>query len=342
MERTNPNTMHAIKKSNNSDVYSSDQSLTASDKSCAGFIVPETSTVGEQLSPSSNVCPNYAQVRHKLPATSGPTSKLNIRTAVNGPFTSNSTSNSEGALVSALTSISNKLDHLSLKVDASNCEVKQLYESLTKALQEVKTVKFEIAEVKQQVAAFQTACNNELIGLKATIDGIDDRIQALEIAQRSHNIRVAGLPESENDLGKFIQLVKERFDIDIQQNDISHHYRVGPLGCSVSPRHLVVSFVRRNQRNNIFKKKTKLRGFNIFLNEDLIPNASRLFAAARRLVQVHVVYRTWSFNGQIYIKANVDSPQMLVSNMAELDSFHKPESHFITTSSTETETINAK
>jgi len=73
-----------------------------------------------------------------IPTTSGPYSNFNVHIAGNEfeIFTPNFTSSSsEGALVSALTSISTKLDHLSLNVDASNCEVKHFHESVNKAIE---------------------------------------------------------------------------------------------------------------------------------------------------------------------------------------------------------------
>ena len=69
--------------------------------------------------------------------TPGPASSFNVHTASNEISTSNSIGCSpERILVSALTSISTKLDHLSVKVEASKCEVKNLqkFKHYSKAL----------------------------------------------------------------------------------------------------------------------------------------------------------------------------------------------------------------
>jgi len=225
-----------------------------------------------------------------------------------------------------------------MKVDASNGEVKQLHESLNKAIDEIKTTKYEIAVVKQQLGAFQMSCNNEFTRSNARINSIEDKIKSLEIAQRAYNIRVTGIPESrdEDDMGKFISLVKEKLGIEhIQPNDISQLRRLGSIDGPVSPRHLLVSFLRKDLRNKIFRQKSKLNGSVIFLNEDLIPEVSKIFAAARRLVQARVIYRTWPFNGRLYVKLTPDSPPTLISNMDELESLKKPTTNFVSVSSTE-------
>ena len=164
MESTNSNTMYVTKRSNNSDINPPNESLTASDRLSSksslllqsdmclntDLKVPEI-PVGQHSSASSNEqfmdCPNYmyAQEIQQIPATSGSARNLNVCTAGNDFLISNSTSSSsERALVSAVTSICAKLDHLSVNVDASNSGVKQLYQSVTSAMEEVKRVKLEL------------------------------------------------------------------------------------------------------------------------------------------------------------------------------------------------------
>ena len=126
----------------------------------------------------------------------------------------------------------------------------------------------EIADLKSTIARFNQHFEESVTSSEVT----SERLNYLEDQSRRNNLRFEGIPEDTNETwehtAKKIQsLVQDKLGIR-SSVPIDRSHRVGKPGSS-RPRTIVARFANFPDRANILKNSKKLKGTNIFINEDL-------------------------------------------------------------------------
>lgn len=87
---------------------------------------------------------------------------------------------------------------------------------------------------------------------------------------KKKNLIIYGVPErnSENLVESVIDLIKEKLEINLRIEDISECFRLGKIINKDRP--ILIGLVSSLKRTELLKNKTKLKGTNIFINEDLV------------------------------------------------------------------------
>ena len=99
-----------------------------------------------------------------------------------------------------------------------------------------------------------------------------------------------------------IDLVKEKLDIDLKEEDIDCSERKKGLPVVGKPRSIMVKFTRRNTRNKIIRERKKLKGTHIGIQELLTYSKQKLLEEANKMVnEVSRAKAAWSWDGNIYI-----------------------------------------
>ena len=117
---------------------------------------------------------------------------------------------------------------------------------------------------------------DSVVTSEATPESFITRLDYLEDQSRRNNLRFEGIVEEtgenwEQTAKKVEVIVRERLGItDTIQIERAH--RVGKFN-SERPRLVVAKFLRFNDRENILRSSGKLKGTNIYINEDLCENS---------------------------------------------------------------------
>ena len=161
-------------------------------------------------------------------------------------------------------------------IDSIGVIVSSLENRLSRVETELMQSKLELAQTIHENTVQKGVIlqlKEELTGLKEkSPDTISSRIDYLEDQSRRNNLRFEGLPEDnpenwEQTAFKVQNLIKDKLGIT-ENLQIERAHRVGKLG-SQKPRSVVAKFLNFKDRNIILKNSAKLKGTNVFINEDL-------------------------------------------------------------------------
>ena len=142
-------------------------------------------------------------------------------------------------------------------------------------------------------------------------------VDKLEQYSRRENLRIVGLPttENENVLEKVLEFGQD-LGVDLSKEDVSTAHRVKSKGKRGDP--ILVRFVRREKKQEMMRLKKRLREEKkeIYLEEDLTRMRAAMFFELRRDEGIH---SAWTHEGTIFCKTSatqargipVDSPDDL-------------------------------
>ncbi len=161
------------------------------------------------------------------------------------------------------------------------------------------------------------------------------RINEMDSAARRDNLTFTGLTlpfadvaadnastssSSQRIVDRVVQLCNDTLDVPVCPEDISAAYPIYK-GTSTAPSVVLVKFVRRYQRDNVYLARKKLMsrgaGSKIFINEDLPQESRKLLGTLRSSIKSHTLLRAWTSFGKIYVK-KLDSSIMQVKSLSDL------------------------
>jgi hypothetical protein len=172
-----------------------------------------------------------------------------------------------------------------------------------------------------------TAQKKEVAELRAELESATLRIEALETYTRRDNLLITGLPvetysdavssgQGESSLAteqSVLKLFDQQLGLNIQPGDISVAHRLprkpntGITGSqSLNTPTTIVKFTNRKARDTVFSARRKLKGHDIYINEDLNKKTSDLFRQARKLVKAKLIHNAWTSGCALYIKSTAD------------------------------------
>ena len=167
-----------------------------------------------------------------------------------------------------------RFDSISSELRELRAENAELRHALEFNSGEIRDLKSENKSLMQRIDALEK--QTSLSGV------IDERVRIIEDDLRRNNLRLIGLKESagetsENLLVKTKKLLKEHTKLDY---NILAAYRVryNSLENESKPRPIILKFSSNDERFKCFSNKAKLKGTDLYLNEDL----SRSTLAIRR------------------------------------------------------------
>ena len=147
---------------------------------------------------------------------------------------------------------------------------------------QIKDLRSEVCDLKQSLEFSQSQVGelkSEIVHMKKTISDITEanlpnRTMKLEDDTRKKNIRISGLPESssettEQTLVKVQEVLKTKLGVD--HRHVVSAIRTGKIYNSAKPRMVLARFSAVENRNLCLRNSSKLKGTNIFINEDVSP-----------------------------------------------------------------------
>ena len=166
--------------------------------------------------------------------------------------------------------------------DTVNHLVSSLNDQIAKLSTDLERTKSELAIVKQDSDNKQKVIEeltSKIDDLEVVVEGnrfdskpVFQRLDDLEDRSRRNNLRFTGIEEFPNEnweqtAGLVVKLAKDKLGID-STVEIERAHRVGAKGRD-RPRTIVAKFLRFGDRELVLRNSSKLKGSNIFVNEDL-------------------------------------------------------------------------
>lgn len=219
--------------------------------------------------------------------------------------------------------ISKKYDTVIQALQSSKCETKKLdnkYKEITDLLEEKRD---ELAQTtrKHEDVLYRIECS------------LDETQQYL----RRDCLEVTGVPiTSQNNPNQIVKEIGSLIGVEIEDSDIATAHRL-PDTQKVKNR-LIVKFLRREKREEVYKKRKNLVGKNtshlpsaaetnnsgnskIYINESLTNYRKRLFGRIKEYKRANNAKYLWTSNGKIMLKVNEMSPTRVFNTHEEFEDY---------------------
>ena len=213
----------------------------------------------------------------------------------------------------------------------------------------------EIDELLEHKVALRVApLQDEVDSLKRTVTHLEMELKKLSVRNddleqysRRSCLRIAGIPETENeDTTKIVLDVAKRVGANISLEDIDRSHRVGTgkpaeqhedddFGASSNEprvsrknREIIVKFRTHGARLQLLKGRAFFRNRkeNVYINEDLSKIRKNLAFACRQLRKnkKSPVTKTWVYNGNVFIQDNEDN-KIRITSFEDLNPYTPPD-----------------
>ena len=161
------------------------------------------------------------------------------------------------------------------RLDGLAREINSIKESLE--FQQAKVDK-EVSELKKDMITLQHQLHEVILqDSSESIKLLQEKIDDMEDRSRRNNIRVDGIPDVKSESWeeseqKVKNLLKDQMGIDVH---IEHAHRTGMFNKSVK-RTIVCRLYDYKQKEYIVRNARKLKGTNVFINEDFCKNTVQI------------------------------------------------------------------
>ena len=132
---------------------------------------------------------------------------------------------------------------------------------------------------------------------------LETRIEAQEQHSRRNNLRIHGLDVA-GSTDEAICALAGKLGFQIKPDEIDQSHYLGPAPKadmeqqeSTRPRPIIVRFRSYKTRARFLEARSKLKGTNIYINEDLTARGQKLFYSVRHAKKIP---RAWTIDGRIY------------------------------------------
>ena len=126
--------------------------------------------------------------------------------------------------------------------------------------------------------------------MEKTLTNLRTSLDDQEQYSRRECLRFFGVPEnpSENTDDLIRDLAGKQLNLHLNENDIARSHRITPRfgRKGEGPNPIIVRFTTYNIRRRVFEAKAKLKGSNVFIQEDLTPLRRELLNKARKMPTV--------------------------------------------------------
>nr|CAI5864414.1 unnamed protein product [Callosobruchus analis] len=184
--------------------------------------------------------------------------------------------------------------------------ISEIANKVTKAIE--KTMEQTLRKFEEAVAEIEKRHIDRISNIEDMIDKIkqekfelEEVIDRLDQSSRQCHLRVFGLKEkpNENVAEELKHIFKANMSIDLKDDDIKLCYRVGSRETGkIRNRCVFLKLNNLDTKENVYGKKTFLKGTGIAVREDLTKNRVKLLNGAMEKVGLNNV---WTVNGRIYV-----------------------------------------
>ena len=95
--------------------------------------------------------------------------------------------------------------------------------------------------------------------------------------------------------GHVTDLAARKHDLEIGNSDVVRSHRVGERAATDRPKHgdIIVRFTTHNLNASVMRNARKLKGTNLFINDDMTKSRATIAWEARKLKRERKILDTW-------------------------------------------------
>ena len=223
-----------------------------------------------------------------------------------------------------------KLEPLKSKIDdlmKTVSFISDQYDDLTKRVKTLEQEKDKLTEENRGLKLSISLLSAEMQQLSATCE---DQLQYW----RRNCLEIRGIPlQLRENTNELVREIGSMIGINIYESDIDTSHRLPVRRSAKYPPSIIVKFVRRDLRDEVFKQKKKLKDFTtrnipdlsrlpqsrIFIVESLTKASKNLYKNSQK-VKKDLDYKfLWTRQGKIFLRKDEDSTPIRISCQQDLD-----------------------
>lgn len=171
---------------------------------------------------------------------------------------------------------------------------------------------------------------DENIMLRKKVQVLEAKVDDNEQYLRSNMVEIHGVPEGEEDPYAVVQKVGTALDMTITREMIDVCHRLGKPQGTDRPAAIIVSFVRRETKHIMLKKRKEKKNVSalhvgyshstnpIYINESLTPTRRKLFLAARAAKKREGFAHLWTRNGKMFMRREDRGAVRTIASMDDI------------------------
>ncbi|CAL8378735.1 unnamed protein product [Boreogadus saida] len=152
---------------------------------------------------------------------------------------------------------------------------------------------------------------------------LENRVDDLEQYSRMNDLIISGLRTKHR---SYARAAAASEGISVDSGDIEACHTLHSKNKTVAPA-IIIRFTNRKNKQAIIRQGRKLKGTDVYINENLTKKNADVARKARILRKQNKIQATWTSNCKVFIKLNGTTPEsakvLLVRDVTELDKFEK-------------------
>ncbi|XP_077864342.1 polycystin-1-like protein 2 [Saccoglossus kowalevskii] len=232
--------------------------------------------------------------------------------------------------------------------DSKLDEIQATLLTLTAKMDKLNRVEDKLEDMRkcvEYVSNFFDGLNEQLCDMRRENDDLREQLaksnnETNELQQytRRNNLEIAGIIEEENEnTDDIVVKVAAAAGVTISPNDIDISHRLPRRSNSRNhqPTSIIVKFVRRTIRNELYKSKKHLKNRSacniefasnnrIYINENLTPTNKQIFFEANQRRNEKRWKFIWTTNGKIYTRKEAGHPAIRIAKLGDIDTEETP------------------
>ena len=179
-----------------------------------------------------------------------------------------------------------------------------------------------IEETKKEL---ETKITTEVEKINITTADLEERTTKLESMaeefeqqKRNHNVIVRGLRTCDDYTQSIVNMTNQGLGITANAQDIKFIIKLTLKNEAPGTSSVKVSFHDKRLRDEIYGRRLKLKGTDVFVSEDSTLSKSGLAFAARQYARENSKVTTWTMDGQVYIKDEEEAKPRAIYKQADL------------------------
>jgi hypothetical protein len=172
-------------------------------------------------------------------------------------------------------------------------------------------IKEELKEVKEE----QNKQKEEQHKQRESMENVLNKIDNLEQDKRLNNLLIRGIhPGGGNLKQNCISTLNKEMKVRLKTADLVY---VTPIGKS-EDKLVKLAFSDAKAREEVYSARSKLKGKDLWVTEDLTPKKSTLYYKARQCIKEGLGALTWTNNGKIFLKSTTTAKPKIINSEDDL------------------------
>ena len=136
--------------------------------------------------------------------------------------------------------------------------------------------------------------------------------------RRACHLIVRGIKKSDEPKITITNILAEKTNSTLTQDDLKFVIKLTTTDAAPDTETYKIGFHERRKRDEIFARRTKLKGTDTYISEDLTIRRSKLAYEARRRTKEIAGSSTWTHDGKIYFKDSHNSKPRAITCVIDL------------------------